>query len=244
MGRFADGGAHSPIIHSLISALFVVCLFVCPPALAANNGVRYSVVYNGKLIEEHIYNDGHLQSIISYGLTGKRDSFVLDSKRGVVEYSQTKTGYEVNANSVYARYFEPDFESSLQSCSLFNLLDNGILLEDIIYGVMQLDSMLFPDMKYGYEKRTMTKAGNTVCIRYGTLFSEIGLPAVSFLQPFEYTPLKSVEIKVKRGRLRKIHLTGSEAKVSVCLKYRNGILAEKRIKYWRGQKDIYKYYAK
>ena len=222
----------------------VVCLFMCLPALSANKGIRYSVVYNKKLIEERIYNDGHLQSIISYGLTGKCDSFALDSKCGVVEYSQSETGYEKNANSVYARYFEPDFESSLQSCSLFNLLDNGMLLEDIIYGVMQLDSMLCTDMKYGYEKKTMTKAGKSVCIRYDSLFSEIRLPTVTFFQPFEYTPLKYVEIKIKRGRLRKIRLTGSGAKVSVSLKYRNGILAEKEIKYGRGQKDTYKYYAR
>ena len=223
----------------------VVCLFMCLPALSANNGVtRYSVVYNEKLIEERIYNDGHLQSIISYGLVGKRDSFALDSKCGVVEYSQTETGYEKNANSVYARYFEPDFESSLQSCSLFNLLDNGMLLEDVIYGVMQLDSMLCTDMKYGYEKKTMTKAGHTACIRYDSLFSKIRMPAISFFQPFEHTPLKCVEIKIKRGCLKRIRLVGSGAKVSVSLKYRNGILAEKEIKYGRGGKDTYKYYAR
>ena len=149
-----------------------------------------------------------------------------------------------NAHSVYIQYFEPYFESSLQSCRLLDLVDNGVLLEDIIYGVMQLDSMLCTDMKYGYEKKAMTKAGHTVCIRYDSLFSKIRMPAVSFFQPFEHTPLKSVEIKIKRGRLRKIRLTGSGAKVSICLKYRNGILVEKEIKYGRGGKDTYKYCAR
>lgn len=248
MGRLADCGAYATIrVHSpgvRMAFLFFVCLLMCPLNLSANNGVRYCVVYNKILTEERIYNGGHLQSIISYEQEGKRDSFVLNPKCGVVEYSQTETGYEKNAHSVYARHFEPYFESSLQSCSLFNLLDNGMLLEAMIYAVMQLDSMLCPDMKYGYEKKTMTKAGKSVCIRYDSLFSKVKLPALSFFQPFEYTLLKRVEIKIKRGRLRKIRLTGSGAKVSVGLKYRNGILAEKEIKYGRGQKDTYKYYAK
>ena len=119
MGRFADCGAYATIrVHFHICmlpnllecmrikdalAILLVCVwhfcffvwfFICPSALSANNGVRYCVVYNEKLIGEHIYDGGHLQSIISYGLVGKRDSFVLPPKCGVVEYSQTGAGYE------------------------------------------------------------------------------------------------------------------------------------------------------
>ena len=45
-----------------------------------------------------------------------------------------------------------------------------------------------------------------------------------------------MEIKIKRGRLRKIRLAGSGIKVSVHLKYRNGILAEKGLSMGDGKR--------
>jgi len=207
--------------------LLIVMWIFCITKVYSQNVTVYEVFFNKTRIEERTYCKDSLANVILFNASDTKDSLALKDEK-LVSYHYGPLGYELDSNSIlpslYWKYFYYNMSSKRY---LTKIIKSSILLEDIIGFIENMDSTLFSDGKFGYEKRKIMSNGTKTYIKYSSINSRFH--SGSLLSPFEYEKLANFNIIVDNGLVKNIRLKGRVTIIDINLYYNADIVVMKKI---------------
>ncbi len=190
---------------------------------------KYNIFFNNEKVEVRTYNNDSLTNVILFNASDTKDSLALKDEE-LVSYHYISSGYELDSNSILpSLYWEYFYYNMSWKGYLSKIIKSSLLLEDIIGLIENLDSTLFSDSKRGYQKRKIMSNGTKTYIKYSSINSRFH--SNSLLSSFENENLKSFNITVDNGLIKKIRLEGSVTIIDVNLYYNADIIVMKKILY-------------
>lgn len=203
-------------------------LFIC----SCSQSTTYQVKFNNKIVEDRCYMNGKLVNIIAYGDSNTKDSIIFDDD--VVCYHYRDNEYSKDNEWPLSIYYYSSFDESMYQNEIYKEVKSKLLLEDILWSLAAIDSVLCSDNILLADKKEVSRNVNTCNIKYKDINSEIMYKGM--FETFNHELLKSLYIHVESGFLSKIIFEGFETRKVVDFEYANGILSMERIQYF--ERDI------
>lgn len=202
-------------------------MFGATGKVCSQNVIIYDVYFNKEKIEERTYNNDSLTNVILFNASDTKDSLTLKDKE-LVSYHYVPSGYQLDCNSILpSLYWDYFYYNKLRKGYLSKVIKSSLLIEDVIGLVENMDSTLFPDGKFGYEKRKITSNNTIIYIKYKSINSRFH--SNSLLSAFENEKLRDLNVMVNNGLIKRIRIKGKATIIDIELYYNNGVVVMKKI---------------
>lgn len=205
----------------------MLVIFLAQIKVCSQNINQYNIFFNNEKVEERTYNNDSLTNIILFNTSDTKDSLTLKGNE-LVSYHYMSSSYELDSNSILpSLYWDYFYYNMSWNVYLSKIIKSSLLLEDIIGLIETMDSTLFSDGKFGYEKRKIMSYGTMTYIKYSSINSRFH--SNSLLSSFENENLRSFNITVDNGLIKKIRLEGRVTIIDINLYYNADIVVMKKI---------------
>lgn len=212
-----------PTLVYLLIITFIIC--ACSDKILYSDKICYQVFYNGDLIEDRHYEHGLLKSIVAYSHSDTKDSIIYDGE--IKNYHYYNNKYSIDSLFIYGKYYQSDFDQSLQENHIYRIVKNHVLLEDILWSLALIDNASTKSGINSIKKRIITADQSNFSIEYNNLEGQFRL--YGLFDTFNTETLQSVKLKITEGFLTEVVLTGDETRKKAIYEYKNGYLYKEKV---------------